>query len=293
MKNTLKTIIRYGLYPFLLLGVVSIITLTISYQWDYKTISAAASTVILITLIAIEFIFPMTDEWKMTKRSFFRDVKYMVSGIIVITLTRIGFSFLAIYYSENYKGLFSTAPFLISVIGYLLAFEFVQYWFHRYSHEGKGKLGRFLGDIHLAHHLPDKVYILMHAVFHPLNAIFTVIILQIPLIILGISPAAIFAANLLIGLQATISHFNVDIKAGFLNYIFIGTETHRNHHSANLDEAKNYGSTLSIWDIVFGTFYYKSNSSPARLGVDNPENFPQSNNLWQVISYPFRKLKTY
>jgi len=289
MKNIIKTAIRYGLYPFLLLAVVAVIILTIDRGWELKIVAPVASTALLVLLIAVETIFPMAEEWKMTKRSFLRDLKYIAAGIATISATRAVFGVLAIYFSEHYRGLFSGAPVLPSVVGYLLVFEFLQYWFHRFSHRGQRRLGKFFGDVHLAHHLPDKVYVLMHAVFHPLNAAVTVAILQVPLILLGISPEAVFAANLLIGLQATISHFNVEIRAGFLNYIFIGTELHRNHHSADLSEAQNYGSTLTVWDLVFGTFYYKPSVAPKKLGVDDPAAFPDSNNLRQVFAYPFRR----
>ncbi len=129
----------------------------------------------------------------------------------------------------------------------------------------------------------------MHAVFNPINALITVIIIQTPLILLGISPEAALVATLLIDLQSLISHFNVNIKAGFLNYIFIGTETHRFHHSANIDEAKNFGNTLAIWDILFGTFYYKPNAQPEKLGIDRQKDYPQSTDLLKVISFPFKK----
>jgi len=106
---------------------------------------------------------------------------------------------------------------------------------------------------------------------------------------MGIPPEAALIATLLIDLQSLISHFNVNIKAGFLNYIFIGTETHRFHHSANINEAKNFGNTLAIWDIVFNTFYYKPNIVPEKLGVVNEGEYPNSEKLFDVITLPFRK----
>src|SRR5213076_3102123 len=105
------------------------------------------------------------------------------------------------------------------------------YWHHRLSHSGKGRLGEFLWRVHLAHHLPDQVYVVMHAVFNPINAVIAALIIQASLILMGLSPEAVLAATLLIDLQSLVSHFNFDVRAGFLNYVFIGTETHRYHHS--------------------------------------------------------------
>lgn len=128
----------------------------------------------------------------------------------------------------------------------------------------------------------------MHPVFHPINMILTLAIIQGSLILLGARPESIFLFNALMGLHGLVSHFNVDIKAGPLNYIFIGTELHRYHHSANMGEAKNYGSLLSIWDIVFGTFHYEPNKTPGRLGVSDANAYSKSNELMKVLALPFK-----
>lgn len=285
----MKRIIKYGLYPILLIIVLAIIFLAINFNSDYKVVYGATTVFLVLTLMITETFFPLNKEWKMTKKTFWRDLKYILIDAPIIALTKTGFGLFAIWYSENHIGYFTKSPILISVIIFLLVFEFFQYWYHRLSHTGKGKIGRFLWRVHLAHHLPDKVYVVMHAVFNPINAFLTATIIQAPLILLGISPEAALAATLLIDLQSLVSHFNVNIRAGFLNYIFIGTETHRYHHSANIDEAKNYGNTLAIWDIIFGTFYYKPGVAPKKLGMDNPNEYPKSENLFDVVSLPFKK----
>ena len=289
MKTSFRRITTYTLYPVLLTATILIIIGAIRYHWDYKLTYGLSALGLVLILVTFEFIFPLSGKWKMTGKSFLRDLKYILVDAPLITLTKSVFGIFAIYYSEHHKGIFSNTPTLISVIGFLLVFEFFQYWYHRLSHTAKGKFGKFLWGVHLAHHLPDKVYVVMHAVFNPVNAIITAIIIQTPLVLLGISPEAALAATLIIDLQSVISHFNVDIKAGLLNYIFIGTETHRYHHSANMDESKNYGNTLAIWDLVFGTFLYKPGVAPEKLGVEGQEDYPPSNNILKVIAYPFKK----
>lgn len=285
----MRKIITYALYPTLLLIVVAIIFLAINFGSDYKTVYAATTIFIVLTLLITETIFPLNKQWKMTAKSFWRDFKYIAIDAPIIALTKSGFGILAIWYSENHIGFFTKSPFLISVTIYLLVFEFFQYWYHRLSHTGKGKIGKFLWNVHLAHHLPNQVYVIMHAVFSPINAFITATIIQLPLILLGVSPEVALAATLLIDLQSLVSHFNVNIRAGFLNYIFIGTETHRYHHSANIKEAKNYGNTLAIWDLVFGTFYYKPGEVPEELGIKNPNEYPKSEDIFKVVVLPFKK----
>lgn len=95
------------------------------------------------------------------------------------------------------------------------------------------------------------------------------------------------------GLQGLVSHFNVDIKAGPFNYALVGTELHRTHHSADLDEAGNYGVLTPFWDIVFGTFVYAPDRAPKALGVSDPQHYPPSNRLLQTLALPFRPGMTY
>lgn len=289
MKQRLGKFITYGLYPFLLFSTLTTIYLAINFHLDYKSVYGITTLVLVITLVVTETLFPLSGAWSMTKRSFWRDLRYILIDAPIIGITKTAFGWLSIYYCEKHTALIPNRSILLNVIVYLLVFEFFQYWYHRLSHTGKGKIGKFLWRVHVAHHLPDKVYVVMHAVFNPINAFITTSIIQLPLILLGVSPEVAFAATLLIDLQSVISHFNVDIKAGILNYVFIGTETHRYHHSADPGDVYNYGNTLAIWDILFGTFNYKPRTFPKSLGVINPSEYPASEKVLDVIRFPFKR----
>src|SRR4051812_11519203 len=268
MKNNLSKAVSYFTYPLFLATTLGTIHAAVSRGWDLKHTLWGYLFGLLFTLILLERLFPLKREWGMTGSSFLRDLKYLLSAGPAIGIVRSAFGVLAIVFSEHHRGLLSDMPLIPSVAIFFLVFEFIQYWYHRYSHEGTGPLGRFLWKTHLAHHLPDKVYIVMHGVFHPLNAFITAILIQAVLLLLGLSPQAVFAVTLLIDLQTMISHCNVDIRAGIFNYVFVGTELHRYHHGANADEAKNYGTVLTLWDMVFGTFVYRPGKIPSALGVE-------------------------
>jgi len=85
-----------------------------------------------------------------------------------------------------------------------------------------------------------------------------------------------------------ISHFNVDIRTGWLNYVLVRTELHRFHHSASLVESKNYAVTFSFLDVLFGTFYYRE-IFPKRIGVVDASAYPKSNEFWKVMRMPFER----
>jgi sterol desaturase/sphingolipid hydroxylase (fatty acid hydroxylase superfamily) len=281
--------LKSWLYPVLLGSVSLVAYLTIHNGWDYGRTYAAVTLVLVALLITLERISPLRRDWGMNRFSFVRDLKYISLVAPTIALIRTGAGLVAIHLSTRYTGPMKEAPALLGVVAFLVTFEFFQYWVHRLSHEGRGRVGALLWKTHVAHHLPDRVYVVMHAVFNPINALINATIIQGTMIGLGISPEAAFVSMLLIDLQGLVSHFNFDLRLGPLAYVFMGTETHRYHHSADLEEAKNFGVTLTLWDLVFGTFRYQPGVHPKRLGVDQPGEYPSSHQTWQVISLPFSK----
>jgi sterol desaturase/sphingolipid hydroxylase (fatty acid hydroxylase superfamily) len=219
--------------------------------------------------------------------NFRRDLKYMAVNGGTGALLKAGIAWLALDMSRLNTGLVSGMPAAVEFVVVLLGFELVQYGYHRFSHEGRGRLGAWLWKVHVAHHLPDRVYLLMHPVGHPLNFVLSMAIVQLPLVTLGARPETLFLFNALMGLQGLVSHLNVDIKAGPLNYLLVGTELHRFHHSARLEESGNYGVLTPFWDLVFGTFRYDPQHLPEALGVAQPAEYPPSTAIGQVLLLPF------
>lgn len=287
---TTKKVISYGLAPFFMIVGISWCSLAIIFNWDLVATYMYMAAIRFIILLIVEFSYPLKSKWKMTWSSFARDLKYFVVGGV----TGYGFKFLiGLFALKNatHNGVLSDLPIIVGAISALLIYEFLQYWFHRISHEAKGNFGQFLWKIHSIHHLPERVYLLMHSVVHPLNTIIVMLISQLVFIGLGVNAATLLIINTIVTLQGLLSHFNVEIKAGRLNYVFIGTELHRFHHSNKLKEAQNFGAVLSIWDIVFGTFYYKKNELPTELGVIKPEKYPDSTDIVKILMFPFVKNK--
>jgi sterol desaturase/sphingolipid hydroxylase (fatty acid hydroxylase superfamily) len=281
--------IRHAFYPLLLVATLLLFAVALAHAWNLATVFAWMAGARLALLLAVEFLHPARPQWRMTGQSFRRDLKYMaVNGGLAAAL-KWGFGWLALDFSRLNTGLVTGMPAVVEFFAVLLTFEFFQYWFHRISHEARGPLGAWLWKVHVAHHLPDKVYLLMHPVAHPLNFVLSLAIVQLPLVTLGARPETIFLFNALMGLQGLVSHFNVDIQAGPLNYLLVGTELHRFHHSAHLDEAKNFGVLTPFWDLVFGTFRHDGRRLPARLGVVDPGAYPASTAIGQVLLLPLRR----
>ncbi len=275
-------------WPVLFCFKLALVWLAITQQWNLGTTLGASTALVILVLVALEFRFPLDARWRMTARSFFgRDLKYFISGGLTIALTNFTLAWLGMELAGEHAGPITHWPVWAAAPALILAFDFLQYWQHRWSHEANGSLKQWLWRTHVSHHLPGQVYVLMHPAGHPFNAILIQALIRVPLFYwLGATPEAIFAASSIIGMQGLISHCNVDLRAGWFNYLFTGAELHRFHHSGNPAEAKNFAVTLSLLDAVFGTLVYRPGVQPARLGVANPERYPRAEQFWHNMRIP-------
>ena len=292
MQNEAQTsrFIQYGLYPLLFAAMLGYAVLELN-QPDGKIGSyyGIYLTALVLVMLLVETLHPLRGQWKMTKASFFRrDLPFMFVGGITLGLVNYAAGWAILHFTLARGAWLAALPLVPAVVLALIIPDFLWYWVHRLCHEGRGRISGWFWKMHLAHHLPQQVYLFMHAVAHPVNTLIVRAFLTVPLFLLGFSAEALFVANLVLGMQGFFSHFNVDIRAGWVNYVLMGTELHRYHHSADPVEAKNYAAVVTLWDQLFGTFYYRPGVVPQRLGVGHPEIYPQDRELIKVLALPFK-----
>lgn len=290
IENTLRRIVRWGLYPLSWVWVIYGLTRFLAMGVDQRPAWVLITLPLLLTYLVIELTLPMEKRWSMTWRTLLPDLAYIVSSGATVAVVSAGLAMLTITLSGRADGPAKDWPIWLQLPVLFLVFEFINYHIHRGMHELRGSAGRLLWHIHAAHHLPDRLYLLMHAVSHPLNAVFVqAIAIILPIWWMGYSPDAVLIFLVINAFHGIISHFNVDIRTGWANYIFIGPEVHRYHHSADISEAKNYGATLTIWDQLFGTFVFRPGLAPRDLGVSSNSNLPTYQQILAVIALPFRR----
>ncbi|MBD1544868.1 sterol desaturase family protein [Roseibium aggregatum] len=245
---------------------------------------------LLLTYLVLEITLPLDRRWSMRWRNLLPDVTYIVLAGGSLGLLSAALALVSITISGHADGPARDWPLWIQVPVLFLVFEFMNYWIHRAMHEMRGPIGRLLWHIHAAHHLPRGLYLLMHAVSHPLNAViiqgFAIIL---PIWFMGYTPEAVLIFLVVNAFHGIISHFNVDMRLGLANYLFIGPETHRYHHSADVAEAKNYGAVISLWDQLFGTFIYRPGATPEELGTDPAAGLPDYWKVLSVLALPMRR----
>jgi sterol desaturase/sphingolipid hydroxylase (fatty acid hydroxylase superfamily) len=284
-----RALIRRTLYPLLLSATLWVAVHAVVWRWPLAQTQGITVGALAAVLIALETWFPLREEWRMTRRSFWRDLRFIAGGSATLALVNGAWGLVTVELAAR-QGPLSGLPAGVQAAVALVVFELAHYLEHRASHELWGPVGRALWRMHAPHHVPDRVYVLMHAVFHPANLAYVrAFFVLFPLWALGLGAEATFVFSLLNALHALISHANLDVRAGWLNYVFVGPELHRFHHSADVGEAQNYGAVVSIWDLALGTFVYRPGELPARLGMPDPDRWPAADDFWGLLVSPFRR----
>lgn len=239
-------------------------------------------------LLVLEWQVPYERRWGMTWRHLWRrDLPFIAMNGAALGLINVGLTALSIEVAATSGGRLEGWPLWLQVVVGLLAFEALQYSTHRWMHFGRGRVGNFLWRTHAIHHLPQQLYVVMHAVFHPFNGILVRLAVQLlPLWLLGYGPEAAFVIGSIIALHGTVSHLNLDMRAGWFNYVFVGPELHRYHHSAEGQNATNMANTLSLFDWLFGTFEYHPGVPPSELGLREADGYPGQHAPLQSALFP-------
>lgn len=200
--------------------------------------------------------------------------------LIVVSMTWLGLA--SVVGGEQGSGIWPNHwhPFLQVTLGLVIA-EFGLYWAHRVAHEWMP-----LWYFHAVHHSSKKLWFFNTGRFHIVDTVKSMIF-SAPLLALAGAPKFVVeyfgAITAFIGF---LTHCNIEMRFGWLNYIFNTPGLHRWHHSMDLREGnKNYGENLMIWDLVFGTYYDDhGRRPPAAIGIKDamPKGF------WGQCVEPFR-----
>lgn len=158
----------------------------------------------------------------------------------------------------------------VRVLTFYLVADLGSYWMHRLMHT------RHLWRVHRWHHSPKHLYWLsgVRATI-PQQILYNLpYVLAIP--VLAAAPRWIYSAILVEGvLRNHWMHMNVAWRSNWLERVFVTPRYHHIHHSADAAlHDGNYGSLLSIWDRLFGTYLDPDVVVPRRFGTGEAERDP-------------------
>jgi sterol desaturase/sphingolipid hydroxylase (fatty acid hydroxylase superfamily) len=173
-------------------------------------------------------------------------------------------------------------PLWLQTVLMILAVDFMRYWLHRAAHETD-----VLWRLHSVHHSVDRLYWLNTSRFHPVEKALQMCVDSLPFLLMSVDARVLALYYLAYSTNGFFQHCNIRLRYGFLNYVVSSAEAHRWHHSRQPREANtNYGSTVIVWDLLFGTWFLPSGRRVVDLGLHD-RAFPQS--FAGLMRAPFRR----
>lgn len=151
----------------------------------------------------------------------------------------------------------------LQAVEVVLASDLCIYWGHRLQHR-IGVLWRF----HAVHHSAEHLDWLAAYREHPLDTLYTIGLVNLPLYIVGFPVATLTYLVAFRGLWAIYIHSNVRLPIGPLRMLVGAPELHHWHHDRDRD-AGNYANLSPLMDVLFGT-YRCPDHEPECFGLNEP-----------------------
>ncbi|MEU3957732.1 sterol desaturase family protein [Streptomyces achromogenes] len=263
-----------------MLSLVSVTTAALYYGWDPTQVGPLCLVGTISYLALLERLIPHQSGWHPGRRELIVYCAYFalticVSGLAQLAVTRV-------------VGILSPPrpafPLWAEIPSALLLGSLVSYLAHRWAHRNS-----WLWRLHGVHHAPPKVNVMNNGVNHVLDVLLKQGAVQLALATAGFSRESVFAVGMFTLAQGYFAHANVDIRLGRLGHVLAGPEQHRLHHSTDLAEAGHYGSDLSVWDHLFGSFTWRPGRVPAAVGLADPAAFPDTGDVLASLLHPWRR----
>lgn len=159
---------------------------------------------------------------------------------------------------------FGTLPFWPRFLIAIALSDAAIYWAHRFSHRNA-----FLWRFHRVHHTAPRLDWLAAHREHPLDNLYTRLVENVPLIVLGFPLHAIAGFAMFRGLWALYIHSNVALDPGPLRYVLGAPRLHHWHHEVERGGRVNFANLSPLMDLAFGT-YHDPRRFPESYGIGEP-----------------------
>jgi sterol desaturase/sphingolipid hydroxylase (fatty acid hydroxylase superfamily) len=257
--------------------------------------------IICLATFLMELYLPRKMNYDPIKRKGFAlDLFYVIFfDFLIMLIGFYAFAKAAEYAFKTFMGWFGISDFLIyditllpGIAQFLIIFivlDLMQWLGHYLLHRFD-----FLWHFHKIHHAQEELGFASTRHFHWMEYFIFKPLLFLPFILLNVPLSEFLVVYLWVGLSFTFfSHANVKVKWRWFNYIFITPETHYWHHAMNMPKQARFGvnfaSVLTLWDHLFGFFYYPKEEEKLvpKLGVTEQKQMPTTF-IGQMIQ-PFQK----
>ncbi len=213
-----------------------------------------------------------------------------VLGRLILPMAPVAFAYLC---AEKGWGLFNLTdwPGWLELVVAVILMDFAIWLQHVMVHAIP-----MLWRLHRMHHADLDYDVTTGARFHPIEIILSLGIKLCVIALLGASPVAVLAFEVLLNATAMFNHSNVRLPLGLdavLRLLVVTPDMHRVHHSAIPRECNsNFGFNLPWWDRLFGTYIAQPElgHEGMTIGLDMFRE-ERDERLDQMLIQPFRQAK--
>lgn len=243
---------------------------------------------LIICLLLLERSIPFAPEWNDDDGQTVASIAHTLTSkgtvqALVAFSASMGLATLITSTAETGYGIWPRDwPLWAQIIAGVYAAEFGLYWGHRLAHIW-WPLWRF----HAVHHSVTRLWIVNTGRFHFIDSLKSILLGMAILLALGAPVEVLIWLSAITAFIGMMTHCNVAMKLGPLNYIVNTPDLHRWHHSRDLTEAnRNFSENIMLWDMVFGTWYNPARRPPVNIGIN--EYMPPG--FGAQLLWPFRTL---
>ena len=245
---------------------------------------------VLVSALIVEGFAPWRREVRRDYARMLRNASMLFYATIMLSLLPALASFGAAVAAEaqgvGLMNLFS-APLWVKIIVAILMIDFLFYVQHRMLHQWY-----FLWRTHRTHHSDIHIDATTALRFHPLEVLFRAVTEAGFVMLMGLPPEGVLASYAVHAFANTLTHANIHAPQRverIASLVFVTPRVHRLHHSTAPEHLhKNFGTTLTAWDRLFGTYISLSAlKHDAKFGLDGPENIGDET-FGALVLDPFR-----
>lgn len=222
-----------------------------------------------LTVALIERVMPHEAQWLENDGQMGPDLAHTVlnKGLAQVIITVVTFMGIADWLAPTGPGIWpETLPLLVQLALGLAIVEFGLYWKHRLAHEWP-----WLWRFHAVHHSVTRLWFFNTGRFHVVDTVTGLAVGMPVLLLLGAPKDVLLLVSAATAIIGMLTHCNIEMRCGPLNYVFNTPELHRWHHSKDLSEGnRNYGENLMLFDQIFGTYYNSPRRPPVDIGIGHP-----------------------
>lgn len=144
--------------------------------------------------------------------------------------------------------------------------------------------------IHIVHHADNNVDVSTGLRHHPLEALNRWIFFTAGVFIMGLPIYAVMLGQTFMSVFTMFTHANIRLPAGIdkaISYVFISPNMHKVHHHWKQPYTdSNFGTALSIWDRMLGT-YRELDPAEIRYGLDHYYDNNRDEEFGTLVKSPF------